>query len=102
MGQVEKERGFFIFLNKLNGLVGIELCEFRGIGRTLNDLAISYQGHTTLLLEIDALNRVKIVQKPEIVIEPLIAGEERLVKPKMPFSDASCCVAARLQQLGNC
>ena len=62
MGQVEEERAFFVLLDKPNGLVGVKLCQFCGIGRTFNDLAISHQGHASLFLEIDDLNRVKIVQ----------------------------------------
>ena len=101
MWQVEKERAFLVLLDKSNGLVGVKPCQFCGIGRALDDLVISHQGHTTFVLEIDNLNRVKIVQQAEIVIKPLIARQKWLVKPKMPFADAGGGVAARLQQLGN-
>ena len=97
MGQVEKERAFFVLLDKSNGLVSVELCQFRRISRAFNHLVISHQGHATLVLEKDDLNRVKIVQQPEIMIEALIARQEWLLKSKMPFADAGGGVATVLQ-----
>ncbi len=82
-------------------LVGVEFRQFRGIGRTLDDIAVPHQGHASLVLEINDLNRVEIVQQSEIVIETLIVRQERLVKAEMPFADTGRRVAVFLQQFGN-
>ncbi len=101
MRQIKKKRTVLVLLDKLDGLVGVELRQFGGIDRTLDDITITHQGHTSLVLEINDLNRVKIMQQTEIVIEALVARQERLVKAEVPFADASGRIAVVLQQLGN-
>ena len=41
-GRVQKKRFILVLLDKSDGLIGIELREFRGIGRALDDLAVPY------------------------------------------------------------
>ena len=101
MRQVDKEGSVFVLLDKLNRFVRVELGQFSGIGRTLDDVAISQQRHASFVVEIDDLHRVKIVQQPEIVIKSLIVRKKRLLKPKMPLADTRGGIAVGLQQFGK-
>ncbi len=41
------------------------------------------------------------MQQAEVVVEPLVTGKKRFVKPEVPFSDAGGLVAMVLEQFGK-
>ena len=82
-------------------LVGIKVGEFVGIGRTLDDFAIAYEWNSALVFEMPDLDRIEIVEQAEVVIEALLARQERLVKAEVPLADAGGGVAIGLQEFGE-
>ena len=60
--QVEEERALLVLLDKSDGLVGVGPGQFCRINGTLDNRVIAQQGDTSLIFEIDDLNRVKVVQ----------------------------------------
>ena len=99
--EIEKEGSILVLLHKPDCFVGVNARQFRGVGRSFHDLSPTHQRHATVFFEIDDLDRIQVVQQSEVVIESLLLGQERRVKTKVPFADASRRVAVRLQQLGN-
>ena len=95
--QVEEERTLFVLADKLDGFIGVQACELRGIGRALEHLAIPDQRHAALFLKINDLHRIQIVAQAEVVVESLVAWQKRFVKAKVPFADASRGVAIGLE-----
>ena len=95
--QVEKERTLLVGTDELHGLIGVQACELGGVGGALDDLAVADQRHAALFLEIADLHRIQVVQQPVIMIESLIARQERFVKAEVPFADAAGGVAVSLE-----
>jgi hypothetical protein len=69
-----------------------------GGSATLHHFAIAQQRYAPLIFEIDGLDRVKVVQQAETVLEALRRREKRRREAEMPFADAGGRVTVRLEQ----
>ena len=54
-----------------------------------------------LVGEVDDLDRIEVVEKPEVVVEPLLARQERLVEPEVPLADAGARIPVGSKELGD-
>ena len=123
--QVNEERMGTIFLNEFEGLARVPLRQCALVRRIFDHLSIPHQWNTVSRLFVewsfgDHLTRLRFAQNDvldqlggginghvvavrdsEVVVEPLLRGEEFWFVTQVPFADAGRAIAATLKHFRN-